>query len=596
MCCVLTPPDFVFVHFLSSFYNAYRITERRKDMLSLSDQLTVPQVFFNDEHVGGATELFEILKQWDKLPTSPDGTSGALDYYQETIASQPDPIDERLKPSSSDDEMSGEFEKSDEFSRASGDECAFGCFILPNGNVESLRNITSNLIQVMPRQKLAYMGKWYVDCFNGEDGVTALLDKYEGINSREQAVKFGLALQRVGILHHVCNEHFFKDTAGLYFRLQPYHEPHVLNSYKKSTRCNPINTAPDLEAAVLQKQKSERTDVSSSESGTTETTVKVDEDGKGFDALQLVYKLRTMLKKIESKHFKSNGMDYEAALFDDEFEAFEEMACELQCVDVRNQIFDESDEIKFAFGINLYNLMIKHAFIKVGVPTNGKERGGFYGGVCYNVGGFIMSLDDVEHGMLRANTRHPYQLKVPFPNKSDERRRFAVSKLDPRIHFALNCGAKSCPPVSRYTVEAIDEELRIAAMSFLDQEDNMVVNPDKMEISLSMILKWYRADFCSSNAKLPEVLLSMMRQNGQRRQDLEAMVVSGKTIKIKYLPYDWSTDASYSMTFKSSGLSNTQKSFKAFLSATKKQATTVLGSVPRRGSFRSMSKKEIVTQ
>ncbi len=35
----------------------------------------------------------------------------------------------------------------------------------------------------------------------------------------------------------------------------------------------------------------------------------------------------------------------------------------------------------------------------------------------------------------------------------------AVQPMDKRIHFALVCGAKSCPPIRVYTPEELDEGL-----------------------------------------------------------------------------------------------------------------------------------------
>ena len=40
-----------------------------------------------------------------------------------------------------------------------------------------------------------------------------------------------------------------------------------------------------------------------------------------------------------------------------------------------------------------------------------------------------------------ANTIHPTNGKIYFDEK-DERKNFSLPVLDPRIHFALNCGAK----------------------------------------------------------------------------------------------------------------------------------------------------------
>ena len=45
---------------------------------------------------------------------------------------------------------------------------------------------------------------------------------------------------------------------------------------------------------------------------------------------------------------------------------------------------------------------------------------------------------------------HPSAGKPEFAS-SDPRHQVALSSLDPRIHFALNCGARSCPPICVYT-------------------------------------------------------------------------------------------------------------------------------------------------
>ena len=72
----------------------------------------------------------------------------------------------------------------------------------------------------------------------------------------------------------------------------------------------------------------------------------------------------------------------------------------------------------------------------------------------------------------------------------DPRRRLALKRFDERVHFALNCGAKSCPPVKKYTAEAINEELRLAAMAFCEQEDNVSVDEENSVLKLSKILDW----------------------------------------------------------------------------------------------------------
>ena len=498
-------------------------------MISLSDQLTVPQVFFNEDHIGGSSELFNILSQWDEVSSESDDnttTSGPLQMYFQEIESQPDPTDVRLALSPPESSTANQADKN----ALPTDECAFGCFLLPDGQIQSVRELTADLINFMPRQTLPYYAKYYVNCFRGNEGVDALMKHYPSLKTRSDAVAFGLALQQYGVFHHVCDEHPFNDTPNLYFRLQPYHTPNVLNSFRKSVRC----------------------------SETTMECLSTLHSPEALDPMELVYKLKSMLSTIVSRNTNEDGVDYHLAKKDRDYERFEETACEIQCVDMTTM----DDNTKLAFGINLYNVMIHHAFIKVGIPENGAQRCAFYGGVCYNVGGHILSFDDLEHGILRANMKKPYAIKAPFPS-GDKRKELVVSNPDPRIHFALNCGANSCPPISRYTPAAIDEELRIAAMSFCENDRNVSVNVEKMELELTMILKWYRADFAPSASKLPEKLVTYLR--GQKREQLQTMLDGKKAIKIKYFTYDWGTNATRNKSFCSSSLETTQNSLTAVL-------------------------------
>ena len=597
-------------------------------MLSLSNQLTVPQIFFNEEHVGGASDLLYLLSTWDDMTEASESASidsyspsiakqnrkwwgnhnkkkkrasvsmddtltgssmpfgapslstlvpppptTALEFYHREIASKPDPSDERLKLVSPEEVQKRANEISE--GQIPSDICAFGCFLLPDGQAVSVRELISDLMQVLPRhEKLPYLAKYYVNCFPGDAGVDALLEHYKPhLQTREDAVAFGLALQQYGVIHHVCDEHQFSDTGALFFRLQPFHEPNILNSFQKSHRCGipeksayGKNSKVDVGASF---QKNETTSVSSR-----------------LDPMILIKKLRSMLQTIQTKYTNSQGMDYIAARNSQEFALLEEAACEIQCISMK----DMDDTTKTAFGLNLYNVMIQHAFIKVGIAKTGSQRGAFFSGVSYNVGGHVLSLDDVEHGILRANTRHPYALKPPLQDK--ERRELAVSGFDPRIHFALSCGANSCPPVNQYTPEALEEELRIAAMSFCEHDSNVLINEEKMELHLTKLFHWYRLDFlrrCPPSMsslppkqQLPHIVLNYLW--GEKKDKLQRMVdktIAGdrrQAIKVKYLPYDWGTNASNSIAFHSRILTKTQKSLKAAL---QRYATNEIVSAPR---------------
>jgi hypothetical protein len=65
---------------------------------------------------------------------------------------------------------------------------------------------------------------------------------------------------------------------------------------------------------------------------------------------------------------------------------------------------------------------------------------------------------------------------------------------EPRIHFALNCGAKSCPPLSNmaFTEQNLYSLLSQNTKSFINSDENMIT---KSKMQLSQIFDWYKVDF-----------------------------------------------------------------------------------------------------
>jgi Protein of unknown function, DUF547 len=193
--------------------------------------------------------------------------------------------------------------------------------------------------------------------------------------------------------------------------------------------------------------------------------------------------------------------------------------------------------------------MIKYAFLKVGVvpAKTTTARATFYSTIKFNVGGHLYSFQDWENGFLRGNAKAPHGFVVPF-GKTDPRYSFIVKMPDPRMHFALNCGARSSPPVNRFSVEHLDEELNLVAASFCEDDDNVKIDTNKREMHISKIFSWYRADFTDNANNLPQLLSSYMK--GMKKQALDLMLNDGKgSVKVAYLQYDWSHNYSSHLVF-----------------------------------------------
>ena len=126
---------------------------------------------------------------------------------------------------------------------------------------------------------------------------------------------------------------------------------------------------------------------------------------------------------------------------------------------------------------------------------------------------------------------------------------------DPRVHFALNCGARSCPPVSYYAGETLDRDLRLAATGFCEDDANVSarVSPtsrDTVFVTVSALFRWYRGDFGASDREVLERVEAWCPPGSAKRRALrealdhrERADSSREPFRMAYAPYDWSADA-----------------------------------------------------
>lgn len=188
---------------------------------------------------------------------------------------------------------------------------------------------------------------------------------------------------------------------------------------------------------------------------------------------------------------------------------------------------------RLAFWINLYNTMVVHGVVELEIKESVKENRGFFNRVTYDIGGYLFSLNDIEHGILRKNGRIPYRLWRPFA-RDDPRCDFIVSPMDVRIHFALVCGSQSCPPIGFYTADEIETQLDLATQSFINSKEVEVV-PEKGLLKISQIFKWYRTDFGTRDDLIGFLIQHL--DPGEKKEFLEN---NARRLRIRYNRYDWS--------------------------------------------------------
>ena len=133
----------------------------------------------------------------------------------------------------------------------------------------------------------------------------------------------------------------------------------------------------------------------------------------------------------------------------------------------------------------------------------------------HGVAGVAYSLDAIEHEILRPNFR------------------------EPRLHMALVCAARSCPPLRSepYRAEILDAQLNDQARQFLgDRQRGLQIDRESRRIEVSAIFKWFGEDFAAGKDQTRGVL-NFISQHVDAKTRLE--LASMRQPRIVYLDYDW---------------------------------------------------------
>ena len=344
-----------------------------------------------------------------------------------------------------------------------------------------------------------YRLRTYSRVFVGKEAVDWLIRQQKLIGgpatSRQAAVDIFNELLLAGFIHHCVHDHPFKDEE-LFYRFQADEDVPFLNGRKKWND-------PARDPLAITKEMRKRLDV--------------------------LYARHTILAD------GNVTVNLNTLQEDMEFENFEICACELQTVEVEAM----NTPSKLAFFINIYNVLTLHGHVVHGPPSSSYKRSWFFSNTCYNIGGHVLSLEDVEHGVLRGNRKSPGAIFRRF-SSGDERTALSIpsDEIDPRIHLALNCGAKSCPPIRAYSTANIDAELNLATQAFLE---GVEVDSTAQSVTLSKIFSWYKSDFGSTDLELLQWIQKHAPTKVAEQLGALLSTCSPKTPKLKWALYDWTS-------------------------------------------------------
>jgi hypothetical protein len=190
---------------------------------------------------------------------------------------------------------------------------------------------------------------------------------------------------------------------------------------------------------------------------------------------------------------------------------------------------------KVAFWINAYNaltlkVIIDHypiessMFKSLRYPKNSiRQIPGVWSKITFSIMGENLSLNHIEHEILR--------------KKFEE----------PRIHMALVCAARGCPPLRQepFNGKTIEAQLDDQSRKFLADPQKFYIDELKSVVFVSSIFKWFGKDFLnryspekgfegqSKEKKAVLHFISLYIPENQRNY-----LVRSK-YKVKYIKYDW---------------------------------------------------------
>ncbi|MDP7638654.1 MAG: DUF547 domain-containing protein, partial [Candidatus Hydrogenedentes bacterium] len=191
---------------------------------------------------------------------------------------------------------------------------------------------------------------------------------------------------------------------------------------------------------------------------------------------------------------------------------------------------------QLAFWFNAYNaitvkyILDHHPIKKGGIvfgtlyPANSiRQIKGVWDSLKTPVAGRELTLDEIEHEVLRAQFS------------------------EPRLHVALVCAARSCPPLRNepYTADMLDEQLDDQARKFLKSQHGLQIDREHRQIRVSTIFDWYGGDFTKTfgspeslsdhNEAETAVLHFVARYGGEAA----AAYIDEAEYSLRYLDYDW---------------------------------------------------------
>lgn len=248
--------------------------------------------------------------------------------------------------------------------------------------------------------------------------------------------------------------------------------------------------------------------------------------------------LHGALAKFTERHYRpeAHAIDYSAATVSREFGEVRRALDALAIIDPGDL---PTMANRMAFWVNLYNAVALEGVAEQPGVASVRDIDEFFTLPRRVVGGNEFSLDDIEHGILRANGRKYLGVSRWF-RANDPRLRWSMPGMEPRIHFVLYTASVASPPLGTFDSAGPEEALDRATARVLDRDTWL--DDDGRTLYLPRTFYWYEGDFDTRRDILQ--LLRDHLPNDRRRHAINRL---GNRVRLAHTEYNWMINDHYTL-------------------------------------------------
>lgn len=231
-----------------------------------------------------------------------------------------------------------------------------------------------------------------------------------------------------------------------------------------------------------------------------------------------------LLQRIKTIYYTAPKFDYAGFQVSEEF-------IEMQTLSAALKIFNltelDNEDKKTAFWVNTFNMLVLNA-VTLDYPIK-KINTKMFAESCYQVGHEVYSLDDIEHGLLRANSAKSNG-SGPYFTQATPKEIHQLQSKNAGLHFFYYSACKSSPSFTVMHETNTSKQIE----DVVQTELHRTVKIENNKVFIPKIFKWYSNDFGGKHNTL-----SFIQTHADT--DLKKALASlDNNPSIKFQDFDWS--------------------------------------------------------